>query len=456
MKGTVSPGDWSADGIILFGVHGGDLFRVAAAGGTPTRILPPPAHGAPIRLRPRFLPDGKRFTYVDMSRGEARPGLYLASLDGGAPRLLVPGGVSGAAYAPEGYLLYGRAGALFGRPFDPARATFVGEERPLVQGVAVGARFGMGAFSVSNTGVLATRPSTFPIEQLVWVDRQGRRLGTLGTPGRHLNFDLSPDGKRVVVSIPDPKTRLAALWLIEDGTGRTTLLAGSDDESYGDPIWSPDGRRIAYASEWRRRAILARSVHGEDETVLYETREGHPFLEDWSRDGTKIAFGFYPDNRTTPHGMILSLEGKAPIPFGETRTLDELHFSPDGAWVAYGASRDDRWEVFVTRAARPGEAWQISTRGGVQPRFSPDGKELYFLEPDGTLVAVEIARGADAEARPGVPRPLFATGLRPAPNHDQYAVAADGKRFLLNVPIDAMDLPPVDVAVSWAAGLSGR
>jgi Tol biopolymer transport system component len=453
-------GTWSRDGVIVFGTFPGHLYRVAATGGTPVPLLARHggrSGGSTIRLRPHFLPDGKRFVFVDLSRDEPSPGIWLGSLDEAEPprRLLdVP---SAAAYAPEGHLLFARAGTLFARPFDVQKAAFTGESFPVVDGVGQDVNLGIAAFSVSQTGVLAYRPPSPAREQLVWFDRAGARLGTLGEPGRHSNFDLAADGTKVAVSIPDPRTGLGALWTIDVTRGVTTLVASSERESFEDPVWAPDGTRIAATTRRARPAIVAKPVRGGEVALLFEAENAVGIVEDWSADGRHLALLLVQDRNPVQRGGLLSLEekGQPQLLEPELGATDELRFSPDGRWLAFAASPGGRWEIFVTTVPPRGERWQISTAGGMQPRWSRDGKELFYLAPDGTLMAVEVkttaAKAPGAKLEAGMPRPLFATGLQPRTGYDQYAVAPDGRRFLLNVPIPTPTQPPIGVIVNWSA-----
>jgi len=174
--------------------------------------------------------------------------------------------------------------------------------------------------------------------------------------------------------------------------------------------------------------------------------------EDWSPDGKTLAILLVRDGATRYRGALLPVEGAREPIFLEAEDvqMDELHFSPDGRWIAYGGFRDGgRWEVFVTAVPPRGQRWQISVGGGMQPRWRHDGRELYYLEPGGALMAVDIEEGG-AAVRAAVPRRLFPTHMDVTPNYDQYAAAPDGQRFLLAMPLTPAE-PPVEVVANWSA-----
>ncbi len=220
----------------------------------------------------------------------------------------------------------------------------------------------------------------------------------------------------------------------------TRLTSGPGDDS--DVVWSPDGRRIAFTSDRSGYQDLFEMNVGamSAATPLLASTEGK-WSEDWSPDGryvTHIAPGRID---------VLPLFGDRK-PFSIVRVrANEPHVSPDGRWLTYNSDESGDWEVFVVSFPAGDRKRQISTNGGGQARWRRDGRELYYLAPDGKMMAVDITAGETVES--GVPRVLFETGLTLDPGHDQYTVTPDGQRFLLRMPVT--ESAPITVVVNWEA-----
>jgi sugar lactone lactonase YvrE len=319
----------------------------------------------------------------------------------------------------NGRIVFARNGSLLARPFDLERIAFTGDEEPLADGLAVGAGV-MGASStrifVSDAGVLAF-PVGAGVERLVWQRPDGREEPVVDI-GFTTNLALSQDGRRALV------TDQGVVQLVDLETGGMARLG----PTAGDPIWAPDGRRFAHRTS---EGIAVRSVDDARESIVM-AGGSTGFPEDWSRDGRWIAAGL----REGPFQLaLIPVGGGEPVQFlernGSLTRVDEMHFSPDARWLAFNAQSGDRQEVFVVPLPPTGQRWQVSTAGGMQPRWHPAGRTLYFLDPNGMMMAVDIAGGATFSA--GTPRALFDIGFSPSYNFDEYRVAPDG-RFLVKKP----------------------
>jgi Tol biopolymer transport system component len=452
-------GTWNQDGVIVFaptaiigGLH--PLMRVMATGGTPvaaTRHAP----GQGSHRWPQFLPDGRHFLFF-MAYGRVdTQGIYVGTLDGGeATRVL--SAETAAVYATPGALLWVRQGVLVAQRFDPATAVVSGEAIPIAQ--AVGSDEGVlrGAFAVA-TGVLAHRAGGGERRQLAWVDRAGVVHGTVGTPdeGGLSNPELSPDGRRVAVNRTMQGN--TDVWLIEVGRGvasRFTFAASND----GFPLWSPDGRRLAFGSEPKGVYDLVEkplSGAGDEQPLLVTVEPKNPLA--WSPDGRVLLYATQHPG-TGPDLWAVPLAGeRKPFPVVQTPFEETTgQFSPDGRWVAYQSNESGPAQIYVRSFPGPGGQWQVSTTGGRQPRWRPDGKELFYVAPDARLMAVSIAAGADRQTlEAGAPVPLFRTRLASGSNipggvmsRPQYAVASDG-RFLMNVAVEGATAPPITVVLNW-------
>jgi serine/threonine protein kinase/WD40 repeat protein len=446
-------GAWGRDGVILFGngdSGGRTLSRVAATGGevrlATTLDVSRQEAGHDY---PQFLPDGRHFIYLVQSARPENSGIYAGSLDSKETKRLVSTQTN-AAYAGSpsgsGYLLFTRDDALMAQAFDAARLELTGAPLPVTQPVSISstivtARL-LALFAVSENGVLAYRTggSTGAIE-LVWFDRQGKRLGTVGEPADYSNPALSPDEKKLVVCRVNPQARTRDLWLFDLARGTSSRFT-FDPADKTNPVWSPDGSRIAFSS--RRRGALdvyvkAATGSGADD-VLLESREDKVVL-DWTPDGRFILFSQGDDYWTVP------LEGDRK-PKGSLELGDSPRVSPNGGWVAYGSNESSRGDVYVQSFPPGGGKWQVSTAGGTEPQWRRDGKELFYRAAD-KLMAVDVKTDAPVfEA--GIPKPLFAVRVEKVGRRSHFVVAASGQRFL--VAVEAAP-SPLTLVTNWTAGL---
>jgi hypothetical protein len=338
---------------------------------------------------------------------------------------------SSRVYYYDGWILFARGRTLLARRFDPDRVAFTSDEQVIADSLVFS---GMSlAFEASDTGVLMFQRGS-GTERLVW-----RVAGEGEKPIREIesttNMTLSPDGRHALVN-----ERQTLVMLDLDGASVQRIGPTS-----GDPVWEPDGRRFAHRSA---TGVAVRALDDARETVLLRG-ENPAFTEDWSRDGRWIVVGM----RDGPHQLaLLPAAGGEPVgvlPRGGGLTdADEAHFSPDGKWLAFNARSGTQHEVFVIPLPATGQRWQVSANGGVQPRWHPSGRTLYFLDPEGKMMAADISPGATFAS--GVPRPLFDIGFVPSANFDDYRVAPDG-RFLLKQPVAQS---AIRIVINWTALLT--
>ncbi len=440
---------WGPDGTILFSSTAApSLRRVSAGGGTVEGATAPGVESTGHR-HPQFLPGGRQFLFF-VGGPDAVRGVYLGSL--GSPdvtRLVVSD--TQAAYLEPGRLLFIRQGTLWAQHFNLAQRKTSGEPVAVADSVAFDPIDGTGAFSASNAGVVAYRAAQPSVTRLSWFDRSGKALGTLG-PSEQLglsNLRLSPDGRRVAAE--RSLKNETDLWLLAS-TGQVRFTHGSDGSLTRLPVWSPDGRRIAFESIRSGSVALSVKPSTEDgaEQVLFESPEVK-IPCDWSVDGRSLVY-YVPDPKTGTNLWVLPLATGVPFVFLKT-DANELwgQFSPDGRWMAYQSNDTGRYEIYVRPFPGPGAAIPISTAGGVYPRWSRDGKELYFIAPDAKMMAVPIdATAATLEA--GAPAALFQTrrlggGLNVIARSHQYHITRDG-RFLINVDVES-SAAPITLLLNW-------
>jgi Tol biopolymer transport system component/predicted Ser/Thr protein kinase len=469
---TVLPatGTWNEDNVILFTpAPANPIHRVPAAGGTPVPVTTLDEQAGEVQhWYPYFLPDGQHFLYfaVGSQAGatDARA-VLVGSLDPTEPTKLLLQGGSNAKYA-NGHLFFSRAGRLVTQRFDAERLELQGEALAVVEetrDTGLGATSVAGAFSVSQSGVLAYQLTDAPRSQLAWFERSGRQTATLGAPADYGDVMLSPDGTRAAVSIADPVSGSSDLWVFDVARGtreRVTLDPGSDFA----PIWSREtGREIIHSAQRSGSIQLYRRPAGPgQEELLYGGDDLGKFASDWSADGQFLVYIAGGGVIRRSDLWVLRVDGsQAARPFIETM-FPESHaqFSPDGRWLAYMSIETGVFEVYVTPFPGPGERRQLSTAGGGWPRWRRDGRELFYLaaDPDVAndnpgryriLTAVTVnGDGPDFEIMSE--ERLFAAQPRPIGRLDAftYDVSADGQRFLINTAVEAAP-PSITLVVNW-------
>jgi Tol biopolymer transport system component len=313
-------------------------------------------------------------------------------------------------------------------------------------------------FSASQNGVIAyVMGANGAALQLTWFDRSGRALGTVGPPGSLLWGTISPDGNTVAFDRQDPQTNLSDVWLHD-------LTRGTDSRftfnSYNTrfPMWSPDGGYVAFQAETGRGGsnLDRKAVNGvgPEEVLVKDAAFSRP--DDWSRDGRYVILGTPPGRSKTGSDIsVLPLApdrsgDRKPFPYLETAFNESFaKLSPDGRWLAYRSDESKQYEIYVQTFPTPGGKWEVSTNGGGYPVWSKDGKELFFIDRTGRMMAVEV-RGGGAKFEAGVPKPLFDTRF-PFGNA-WYDVSKDG-RFLIPTPVGESANQSIMVVVNWTAGL---
>jgi eukaryotic-like serine/threonine-protein kinase len=451
-------GTWNRDGIILFTPLYG-IYRVSEEGGLVTPLVTtvnsvrPESALETARLWPHFLPDGRHFLFGVLSPRPEISGIYVGSLDSKATRRLLST-VSNVAYTRPGYLLFVRDWTLMAQALDAERLQLTGEPFQVADQLTFSIYNLQGAFSVSETGVLAyIRGGN--MRQLVWFDRAGRELGPVGTPDAYSLPSLSPDERSVAVTNSNPSIGAPDIWRLDLLLGIPSRFTFHPEWDVM-PIWSPDGGRIAFTSsrdgDWDLYQKAASG--GGEEELLLKSNEGK-FPSHWSWDGRFIAY----TNQSTKGGSdvrVLPLFGnRQPIPFAQTKfTERRAYFSPNGRWLAYASDESGKEEVYVRPFPPSAGVWRVSTGGGTQPRWPRDGKELFYVAPGGKLMAVEVTAGERFEA--GTPRALFQMRLALDWDLNHYSVTADGQRFLVTTPAGEAVSPTITVVLNWPAALEKR
>ena len=460
-------GTWSREGVILFSQPSTAISRISETGGVPTPVtrLDAARHETTHRY-PWFLPDGRHFLYMaaNLSGAPDDPAnlIRVGTIDSKEDQAVIPA-YSNTIYAPssvdasEGHLLFQRDGTLFAQRFDPKRLGAAGELIPIAQNVAGYSLFWrLATFCAAENGTVAYGISTDTPSTLSWFDSNGRKLGTVGEPAFFVSgtsrgtgrLRISPDGRRLAATVFDPATQTSDVWLYDLVRGiRTRFTTGPSNSDQ--PVWSPDGRSIVFESDRKHQGDLYRKPPGGGSEEPLLEGAGMRVPDDWSPDGRFVALELRePKGERRVSLSILSVaDGKLTTFFRRGVNNGDARFSPDGRWLAYTSEESGRNEIYVAAFPGPGDRWQVSTDGGIQPRWRRDGKELFYLSSDLRLMSVET-RSSGGTVEPGVPRVLF----EPHPLPTFYDVAPNGERFLI-MSSGVEQSPPITLLQNWTAAI---
>ena len=455
--GNGAVGTWGADDTILF-VRGpaNVVEKISSSGGVSTDATKLPPWSIPQRW-PQFLPDGHRFLFL--VTGSTRPtasegtesGTYLAALDG-KPPVRISSNTSRFMYLPSGWILWLRAGALVAQRLDI--------EKPALTGPIVTVADNVSAMSVATTGLIAYRTGEATKLQLKWVDRSGKILGSVGDPDESMfSPRVAPDGRRIAFSRTAQGNR--DIWLLD--AQRTSRLSFTEREDQF-PVWSPDGTKIIYSSQQSRSADLyLKLASGAGESEAIPAPGPIKFPSSWSPDG-KFLLYFSADLATNLDMWVRPMTGdQKPYIFLKTPYTEVWgHFSPDGKWVVYQSDESGRDEIYIRAFVQPGDTpaesgsadgqLPVSTSGGVHPVWSADGKEIFYINPSGGMMAAPI-KVEGSTLVPGTPTLLFQSHIFNSGTDyatgRQYDVAPDG-RFLINTKVETgTPSPPITLIQNW-------
>jgi Tol biopolymer transport system component len=432
--------------ILLTGASG--TYVVPAAGGQPQPLAgrnyrwPQPLPGAERLLAIRYDETSAQYRLAVFQQRDESPGRDILETDSRvlyAPSTTKPG---------EGYLLYLRAGNLVAQPFDPQALRVTGAPTPIASDIFFFCTSGAADFSVSDNGVLAYQPFA-ERSQLIWVDRAGRELATVGPPNVAVKYPrLSPDGRQIVASLYRPEKGDSQLWTFD--TADNVSRQATDLPGYVDsPVWSPDSTRLAYGRAAGQPPFLYIKGLSERDPEQALPRDRHQFPSDWSPDGRFVAFNSLlyanTERESNANVLLVDLNGEpklAPLlqsSFHESAAV----FSPDGKWLAFVTNESGKPEVYVQafeagdNPRLTGERLQVSRGGAFLARWRRDGKELYCLGVDNKIYAVPVSLSPRLTA--GAPVALFSLGLEniaAAPFPLGFDVSPDGQRFVVPVVRD--------------------
>jgi eukaryotic-like serine/threonine-protein kinase len=457
-------GTWNRDGVILFAPDAwSGLYRVPSSGGTPVVVTHVDVSHYQVSHRwPAFLPDGHHFLYLacNFSGMLDKNMILVSSLDSDEKRPVISASTN-AVYV-DGYIVYWRDNALVAQRLDPHSYSLTGEPRIVSDEVQYFPQTNLAVFTAAGKTLVAQTVAGNSVNksQLIWFDRRGKQVGAVGPPDLIANPKLSPDGKRVAVDRTDTNGRHVNVWihdLASDGMSRLGFGPWLEQVV----LWSPDGKQVLYTSNEKLFfSLYLKNADGSGSAQSFtdfNTPQQGPW--DWSRDGKYVLA------RKERELWYITLPDRQAHPLLQSQWLiRNAQFSPDGKFVAYASSETGNWEVYVSPFPTFSSKWQVSRAGGEEPRWRGDGKELFYLAPDGRLMAADVKSGVKVDSKSVVnidagfeaasPTPLFQTHPRQpmsAMDFFSYDVTSDGQKFLVNTRVETSNTAPLSVILNWSA-----
>jgi serine/threonine-protein kinase len=439
---------WGAQGIIAYAPTAASaLQQMPDAAGTPQPLTRLEKEENSHRW-PEFLPGGKAVLFAagTSSANWSNAHVVVQSVGTGERRNLIQAGMY-PRYAPSGHLVYAQGGSLIAVPFDPQRLAITGAAVPVVEGILQSTGNGAAQYSFSATGSLVYISGGVQATQLrlVWISRNGVEQ-PLTAPARAYQIPrLSPDARQVAVDIQEQEMQVWQYDLSREALTRLTFEGNSNQP----PAWTPDGKRIAFGSNKEGPANLFwQLADGSGGLERLAASEYTQFPQSWSPNEQLLAFNEL--NPTTGWDIwVLRMADRKAQPFLRTPFNEESpRFSPDGRWLAYISDESGRFEVYVQPYPGSGGKWQISTEGGAEPVWNPNGRELFY-RTENKMMVVDISTQSSFSA--GKPRVLFSEPYLPTPIIPaNYDVSLDGQRFLMLKPIEQEAAPTqINVVLNW-------
>jgi eukaryotic-like serine/threonine-protein kinase len=461
---------WGDDNTIVFSTQDG-IAKVSSGGGTPTTLTTRHASKDERHVLPFMLPGSKAILFTTIASTDwDTAAIVLLSLDSGQQRVLLRGGAD-ARYVDTGHLVYIKAGTMMAVPFDLPSLSVTGPPVALLEGVMQagnmpngGDESGAGQFAVASGTLLYVPGGLGPprLSELVWADRAGTVQKIAAAPvAPYLSPRLSPDGQKIVVAVRHMTNRGGDLWVYDAVRGAPTRL--TFDGVSGMPIWSSDGKRVLYPSaDTGQLHLTAINADGSGKREHLVTSDRMPAPSSTASTG---AIAFLQRPAADRFGIwVMSGEGdrKPTLFLDSTFTLYYPELSPDGRWIAYASKESGTIEIYVQPYPGPGEKVRISSDGGFEPLWTPNGRELLFRAyVTGKHQVLSAAIRSVAPFRADAPRVLFEV---PTDTFDlttptrSWDIAPDGQRFLLVRPTPSTDKPvsAVQVVLNWTDELKRR
>jgi len=451
-------GSWGTKGVIIYSPDAqSPILRVNAdgTGGAPVtdKIRKPEddSHRWPV-----FMQDGDHFLFwtgnFDNRKDNRSSGIFMTSLEGKERKLVT---MCRSSFGFDAHHLYyaNDQRQLMSVGFDPGSGEISGSAMLIAETVGFQPSTYWASFDVAQNGTLIYGVDVgAALSRLTWIDRTGKELGHVGEPAIQANPTLSPDGSRVAVDISDPKANNVDVWLESTtGAGNTRFTFDPAEEVAG--VWSRDGKQVAYRWGADRTGVMVKAASGleRERRLFFITDSNMDDIEpdSWSADDKQIVC-----RRQTPSGehlIVVTVDGEKETDLTTKGTERNGQVSPDGKWVAYASDESGSWEVYVTSFPGAVGKWQVSRGGGSEPRWRGDGREMFYIAPNGMLMAVSV--NVESQFATGTPAALFQVhGRAPISSTDvfTYDVAKDGNRFLVNRYMKPEHVAPLTILLNAA------
>jgi len=450
-------GSWAPDGTILFNPEErGPIFKVSAGGGnaTPVTVLDK-SRGDEAHRFPQFLPDGRHFVFMPWKSGSVLRVIQLAELGTMGSTTLFES--ESAPVVSGHHLIYvrDRPSRLMAQSFDPRTLSLEGRPVRIVDDDDVDFWWYTGQPMVSaSADVLVYTTGKFRRNQLTWFNRAGRQLGSVGDSDVHYDPAISVDGTMLAVERRDSDRDATDIWTVDLARGAFARLTSSSGYE-STATWSPDGRRIVFSSDQGDHPQLRmKNASGTGAEEVLIDRRGYSL--DWSRDGRYLLILVGGDATLTDIAVYDFEHKSSSLVLNSAFSESGAAFSPNGKWIAYVSDESGSRQIYVRSFPDAGVKVPISTAGGIQPAWSRDGKELFFLAPDTSLMVAEVRESGDRFTVGGV-QTLFRTNAETdRVIRNNYAVSADGQRVLVMSPLVDPSASRLVGVTNWAAALSSK
>ena len=448
-------GSWGDDDRIVFSSYQGiGLMRVPAAGGKCESLSAPDRQaGEATRRWPQILPGGQLLFTAGGGGSYDSAKILVLDLRTGRSRVLVNG--SAGRYVPSGHLVYVRRGTMFAVPFDIKQLSITGRETPVIEGIFYNNAGGFAEYTFSNSGLLLYMAETRPtnLSTLDWLDHNGTSQTVSAQPQIYGNIRLSPNGQRAAVNIMAGAGAIRDIWIID--LMRGTLNRLTSEGVNDNPIWTMDGRRVAFYStqgSFQPAGIYWAAADGSSKPELLLATNTVCFPDSWTPDGRTLLYhSTGPAHIWAVRPTVNGGDGNPRLLFERSAFNEtQAQVSPDGRWVAYASDDSGKNQIYVRAFPGPGGKVPISVEGGENPRWSRGGRELFYLDPaKSRVMAVDIQAG-----------PMFRIGQTHAlfeQHNPDWDVAPDGQHFLVRKqPQTVQNEPKLQVVVNWFDELRRR
>ncbi len=449
-------GTWNQNDVIIFTPDArGPLYQVSAAGGQAKQLTTLDSTNSDLTHRwPSFLPDGDHYLYyarTGAGAGSEKDAIRIGSLSTGKQEHLIHAS-SNVEFA-RGYIVYAIGNTLMAHPFDTDKLELTGDGQPIAEDVSIVGNYSRSLFTLSPDGKMIYRAGQLQLGAMITVfDTSGLVLDTIGDWERQYTISLSPDERYVACEIEDQSSSVD-IWIHDLVRGIKRRMTFDSLNSFT-PIWSPDGESLAYVTQSGDSTIVYRKSSSGmgDATRLFASKE-NMFLSSWSADG-KYLFASKRSNQSDAWIIPLDSADKSRRLFDLASDNEQAVLSADGRWLAFTSEESGNLEVYVTSFPALSGKWQVSINDGDRPRWSADGKRLYYLD-DKDVINVAEVDGSGSSFRPGAVRKLVKiSGSRPG---NVYTINSDGTKFyVIQLPGGESNVEPFVMIQNWDASLTDK